>query len=63
MIDKLIKKYSNDANYRINRVLNHEEVDEKDLILLLRSLTEIIDITTNIRDNFTKTLNKYIVKN
>ena len=63
MIDKLIKKYSNDANYRINRVLNNEEVDEKDLILLLRSLTEIIDITTNIRDNFTKILNKYIVKN
>lgn len=62
MIDKLIKKYSNDLNYRYQKVMDRKTTEE-DIILLLRDLSEIVSIITRLRDDLTKKLQKYMTKN
>ena len=62
MIDKLIKKYSNDLNYRYQKVMDRKTTEE-DIILLLRDLSEIVSIITKLRDDLTKKLQKYMTKN
>ena len=62
MIEQYIRKYIKDANYRLSKIqkLNTEE---EDIILLLRDLSGIIEIITNLRNKLAKNLDKYIIKN
>ena len=62
IIEKLIAKYSNDLNYRYQKVMDRKTTEE-DIILLLRDLSEIVSIITRLRDDLTKKLQKYMTKN
>lgn len=62
IIEKLIAKYSNDLNYRYDKIVK-EQTTEEDLILLFRDLSEIIKIITKLRDTLNSKLEKFITKN
>jgi hypothetical protein len=62
MIEKHIKNYINDANYRLTRI-QQLKTNEEDIILLLKDLSGIIEVVSDLREKLAKDLDKYIVKN
>jgi hypothetical protein len=62
MIGKHIKNYINDADYRLNKILNNQ-TNEEDILLLLKDLSGIIEKITKLRNSLAKDLDEYIIKN
>jgi hypothetical protein len=62
MIEKHIKNYINDANYRLTRI-QQLKTNEEDIILLLKDLSGIIEVISDLREKLAKNLDKYIIKN
>ena len=62
MIEKQIKAYILDADYRLQKMIN-KQTNEEDILLLLKDLSGIIEKVTKLRNDLAKGLDKYIVKN